>query len=69
MGNEACDLDSATSAITYAFYLHEVSIVCSCVYMWCVCGGGQLLVDGWDIHVLNGGGGIVKICYVCLHFF
>ncbi|XP_025083199.1 uncharacterized protein LOC112557508 isoform X2 [Pomacea canaliculata] len=26
MGNEACDLDSATSAITYAFYLHEISV-------------------------------------------
>lgn len=40
-----------------------------CMHVVCVCGGGQLLVDGWDIHVLNGGGGIVKICYVCLHFF
>ena len=27
LGNEACDLDSAVSAIVYAYYLHEVSLV------------------------------------------
>ena len=25
--NEACDLDSAVSAVTYAYYLHEVTLI------------------------------------------
>ena len=34
LGNEACDLDSAVSAIAYAYYLHEVILVhCNRVHL------------------------------------